>query len=117
MDPGRKSPDGVSDAYYKVERQLRGAFPDAMKPQDVWGAPALRAVRERGKADHTHDLRYDLGAARVTVRAPNSLWGSRRPCAPISTRSGATGPLLERGVRRGRVLGRFSPVASEAAAR
>lgn len=33
MDPPPKPPKSISDAYYKVERQLRAAFPDAMKPQ------------------------------------------------------------------------------------
>lgn len=33
MEPAPKPLNEVSEAYYKVERQLRAAFPDAVKPQ------------------------------------------------------------------------------------
>ncbi len=44
------TPDEVPQAYYKVERQLREAFPDAMRPQRAGASVDVR-VYFREKPD------------------------------------------------------------------
>ncbi len=79
----------------------------------VWMAvKQCPAVPDRGRADHTHDLRYDAGVGLATLRLPDGSWVPVVRPHPITTSWDATGPVLERRGRRARMVGRNTRLAT-----